>query len=303
METEQGTDPNVLDVSTEAPEGVGGPGPESEAGATPAQQPTGINPAWEPLREAIGEDYFSTHALPILKGMDESAQTRITNLNSQLKGFEGFAPLVEQGYTPETLQQAMGLVQLIESDPQAIYDRLGALLNQGEDEPQEGLEEFGAGQENAAEIPPHIMARLEAAEQFQQQFLEQQQQFEQQQQEAQQIEAAGKELDQEMSTFLQGNPSFTEADMPELYRMQYELTNQNAARGIQRVATVQEAAAAVEERAAYYRNRSGGAQAPNTLPTTAGGDIPGQQPNVAKMSKQQFEELLANDLRAAKAQS
>lgn len=298
METQDGTSPVSIDTSTEALGAEGGSGPEAVVGETPTQQPTGINPAWAPLREAIGDEFFDAHALPVLKGMDESAHTRITSLNSQLAGFEGYKEFVDQGVNPADLQAALELSQLIESDPQRIYSLLGQHLGvvpAGEEEP-EGLEAFGAGQENAAEIPPHIMARLEAAEQFQQQFMEQQALEQQQQQHQQIVEAEGQRLDQEMSAFLTNNPTFTEDDKPELFRMQYELTQQLEARGLRRMATLEEAAAAVNERAAYYRQRGNGNVAPSTLPTTAGGDIPGQQPDVAKMAKQDFVSLIASDL-------
>lgn len=303
METEHGTDPLLNGPSTDDVVEVGGPGPESEVGATPTQQqPTGINPAWAPLQEALGEDYFATHALPVLKGMDEAAQTRITNLNSQVKSFDGYKPFVEQGIAPDDIQMAMQLRQLIQDDPAQFYTYLGEQLGLTPEQ-QEDLEEFGAGQDDAVALPPHIMARLDAAEQFQQQQIEAMQQQQMEAQQAQAIEQEGARLDQDMSAFLTGNPTYTEEDRPELFRLQYELTKQLEARGLNRMATLEEAAAALQERTAYYRQRGAGAGAPNTLPTTTGGAIPGQKPDVAKMSKQEFQDLLASDLLSQQAQS
>ena len=305
MEPQDGTSPESIDTSTEVLGAEGGSGPEATAGETPAQQPTGINPAWLPLREAIGEDFFEAHAMPVLKGMDESAHTRITNLSSELQGFEGYKPFVEQGVTPESLQQAMELAKLANEDPRQLYARLGEFLGETPvEDPAPTLDEFGAGQDGAAEIPPHIMARLEQAETFMQQ---QQLAQVQQQQEAEQARIIAEEstkLDQEMATFLTNNPSFTEADKGELFRAQHELTQRLVAQGVHRIATLAEAAQAVNERAAYYRQRAGGGAAvPGAIPTTAGGDIPGQQPNTAKMSKQQMADLVAADIAAMQAQS
>ena len=279
----------------------GAPGPDAAAGETPAPQSTGINPAWEPLREAIGEDFFQTHAMPILKGMDESAHTRITNLNTQLKGFDGYKPFVEQGISPDDLQMAMQLRQLVETDAEGFYRMLGTHLGLDQQE-QDSLDNYGADQDGVGEVPPHILARLEQQENFQRQIIEQAQQQVIEQQQAQAIEQEGAALDAEMSTFLKNNPTFTEEDKGELFRAQYELTMRLQNQGLNRLATLDEAAAEVTQRANYYNQRFGrGAGAPNTLPTTAGGNIPAQQPNAAKMSKQDFQDLIANDLFAAKA--
>lgn len=301
MDGLEGTEAIDNAASTEAVESVGAPGPEATAGETPAQQPTGINPAWLPLRDAIGEDFFEQHAHPILKGMDESANTRITNLNAELKNYEGFKPFIERGVTPDLLEQAMGLVQLVESDPQGFYNTLGQYLGQGAEGEQESLEEFGDGQENTADLPPHVQQQLEQALQFQQQFIQQQQQQQQEAAYQQQVEEEGQLLDREMSEFLQKNPSFTEEDKADLFRIQFDLSNSLAQRGIQRIATLDEAAQVLREQHARYARRFGGNGAPQTLPTTTGGNIPGQQPDVKKMSNQDFMNLIANDIAAANA--
>ena len=166
MEPQEGTGVPAEVVSTETAAVESAPGPGSTAGATPAPQSTGFNPAWEPLREAIGEDFFNTHAMPVLKGMDESAHTRITNLNNELKSFEGFKPFVEQGLTPQAIQQSMELAQLIEANPQQVYDFLGQHLGVArEEEEPEGLEQFGAGQDGAMQLPQAVLDQLAASQQ------------------------------------------------------------------------------------------------------------------------------------------
>ena len=303
MEPQEGTGVPAEVVSTETAAVESAPGPDATAGATPAPQSTGFNPAWEPLREAIGEDFFNTHAMPVLKGMDESAHTRITNLNNELKSFEGFKPFVEQGLTPQAIQQSMELAQLIEANPQQVYDFLGQHLGVApvEEEP-EGLEQFGAGQDGAMQLPQAVLDQLAASQQFQQQYYAEQQERAQMEQQAQWEAEATRELDQQMSTFLQRNPTFTEADKGELFRAQYDLLKRLEAQGINRMPTLDEAAAELQQRAAYFTQRFGaGNGAPNPLPTTTGGDIPGQQPNVAKMSKHDLNDLVAQTLATANA--
>ncbi len=303
MEPQEGTGVPAEVVSTEIAAVESAPGPEASAGAAPAPQSTGFNPAWEPLREAIGEDFFNTHAMPVLKGMDESAHTRITNLNNELKGFEGFKPFVEQGLTPQAIQQSMELAQLIEANPQQVYDFLGQHLGvaPAEEEP-EGLEQFGAGQDGAMQLPQAVLDQLAASQQFQQEYMAEQQRQQEMQQQAQWEAEATQQLDQEMSTFLQKNPTFTEADKGELFRAQYDLLKRLEAQGINRMPTLDEAAAELQQRAAYFTQRFGaGNGAPSPLPTTTGGDIPGQQPNVAKMSKHDLNDLVAQTLATANA--
>ena len=302
MEPQEGTGVPAEVVSTETAAVESAPGPDATAGATPAQQPTGINPAWEPLREAIGEDFFNAHAMPVLKGMDESAHTRITNLNNELKGFEGFKPFVEQGLTPQAIQQSMELAQLIEANPQQVYDFLGQHLGVALEEEPEGLEQFGAGQDGAMQLPQAVLDQLAASQQFQQEYMAEQQRQQEMQQQAQWEAEANRELDQQMSTFLQKNPTFTEADKGELFRAQYDLLKRLEAQGINRMPTLDEAAAELQQRAAYFTQRFGaGNGAPSPLPTTTGGDIPGQQPNVAKMSKHDLNDLVAQTLATANA--
>lgn len=303
MEPQEGTGVPAEVVSTEIAAVESAPGPEASAGAAPAPQSTGFNPAWEPLREAIGEDFFNTHAMPVLKGMDESAHTRITNLNNELKGFEGFKPFVEQGLTPQAIQQSMELAQLIEANPQQVYDFLGQHLGVAPvGEEPEGLEQFGAGQDGAMQLPQAVLDQLAASQQFQQEYMAEQQRQQEMQQQAQWEAEATQQLDQEMSTFLQRNPTFTEADKGELFRAQYDLLKRLEAQGINRMPTLDEAAAELQQRAAYFTQRFGaGNGAPNPLPTTTGGDIPGQQPNVAKMSKHDLNDLVAQTLATANA--
>ena len=303
MEPQEGTGVPAEVVSTETAAVEGAPGPEATAGATPAPEPAGINPAWEPIREVLGDDLFNVNVRPHLQKMDESAHTRITNLNNELKSFEGFKPFVEQGLTPQAIQQSMELAQLIEANPQQVYDFLGQHLGVApvEEEP-EGLEQFGAGQDGAMQLPQAVLDQLAASQQFQQQYYAEQQERAQMEQQAQWEAEAAQQLDQQMSTFLQKNPTLTEADKGELFRAQYDLLKRLEAQGINRMPTLDEAAEELQQRAAYFTQRFGaGNGAPNPLPTTTGGDIPGQQPNVAKMSKHDLNDLVAQTLATANA--
>ena len=64
----------------------------------------------------------------------------------------------------------MELAQLIEANPQQVYDFLGQHLGVApvEEEEPEGLEQFGAGQDGAMQLPQAVLDQLAASQQFQQ---------------------------------------------------------------------------------------------------------------------------------------
>lgn len=298
MAGEIGTE-EVVDTPAEVVDAI--PGPDPVAGETPAA-PTGINPAWTGLRDAIGEDHFATFAQPLLQEMDHNAHTRITNLNAQLKSFEGFQQFIDQELTPDDLTHALALVQMIGDDPKAFYEQLGQHLGITAEEPEEGLEQFGAGQDDTLQIPPALQQQLNDMQKFQNDWIAQQQaQQEQQQQEELQAEAE-KQFEQEMSDFLEKNPAWTEQDRDFLNEARARLTQALQARGLNRIASLEEAAADVQKQYAAVKARFGVTSgAPTTLPTTAGGDVQTGKPDVTKMSRSDFETLIANDIRAANA--
>lgn len=266
------------------------PGPV-ETGETPDEHNGGgFNPAWGGLREAIGEDFFEAHAKPLLSEMDRNANSRITNLNSQLKSYESFKPFVEQQVNPSDLQQAFEVMQLIKEDPQQFYTFLGQRL--GVDVAADAPEEEGDEAGFEAELPAHVQAQLEQLSQWQQQ--------QQQAQEAQafesQVATESKRLDEEMNAFLSRNPTWTESDLPELRQIQFDLSQRMAAEGIRRVATPDEAAEVLKNRYSAYQRRLGGG-APTPLPTSAGGNISSHgQFDPLTASKQELADQVVRDL-------
>lgn len=297
METQEGTE-NVEETSevTESPEPADtsdaletAPGPEEvPAGDSPA---TGFNPAWTPLRDAIGEDFFEQFAKPVLMEMDQNAHKRITALNSELKQYEGFKPLVEQGVDTEYVQQALQVAQMLEKDPEQLYNFLSEHLGKNQTvEPE--LESDEEDPEPKADIPPEIQEQLDQIRQFQ----EEQRQREQEEAFQQEVEALTKELEAEMNEFIEKNPTWTKEDIPELDSIRYQLTKELQEKGINRIATLDEAAKVLQEKYDAYRKRFGTA-APNTLPTNAGGNIDSSSSfDPSKASRKDFENQVAMDL-------
>lgn len=76
-----------------------------------------FNPAWNPLLEKIPTP-FHKEVAPYLKEWD-------SNYNKVQSQVTPFKPFIEQGVTPESIQQSLRLAQMIQANPRAIYDELG----------------------------------------------------------------------------------------------------------------------------------------------------------------------------------
>lgn len=97
-------------------------------GTSPAD--SGPNPAWNDVLSVIPEQFHS-QVTPHFQKWDQSAQSRITELNSQLGNFQSYSPLIEHGITIDQVNQALLLNQEINQNPKAIYDALVEAYNFG----------------------------------------------------------------------------------------------------------------------------------------------------------------------------
>lgn len=142
------------------------------------QDSAGENPAWAPVREALGDLMF--HKIkPNLQEWDTAAQRRVTDVNSKYEPWKQFD---DGQVTPAVVQRALGIVQGIDSNPLAMYQALrNHLLEQGVDIGEATPEKVQAVADNVdpdeVEDPRDIALR-EQAEQLEniQQFLQAQQQ-------------------------------------------------------------------------------------------------------------------------------
>jgi hypothetical protein len=159
------------------------PAPEAPAPEAP-QAPTESN---TPTPDAPSVDTGATpqdsHLDIDLSGLDpelaakiragylrQSDYTRKTQEVAQLRQFMEQSGL--QDLTP--LQEAWSLASTLTSDPLTVYNRLSeALAQRGLIQPataQPGVEEYGAGDEEYSELPPHVQQKLQQFEAFQQRF-------------------------------------------------------------------------------------------------------------------------------------
>lgn len=93
-------------------------GTEVETGDTP-----GLNPAWSDVLGVIPESLHSAVTEHFQK-WDQQAQQRIESVNQQLSQFESFKPFVENGISPQDLEQGLQLMYELNQNPQAVYEAL-----------------------------------------------------------------------------------------------------------------------------------------------------------------------------------
>lgn len=91
---------------------------------------SGPNPAWNDVLSVLPEQFHS-QVTPHFQKWDQAAQSKITDLNSQLGNFQSYSPLIEHGITIDQVNQALLLNQEINQNPKAIYDALVDAYNFG----------------------------------------------------------------------------------------------------------------------------------------------------------------------------
>ena len=296
MEETIGTDVPVdaaAEALAEAPVETNDLGP-AEVGENPASG----NPAWDDIRSSLDEFSFGKIE-PHLKKFDAEAQKRIENLNSQVKEVSWARELSEQGIDPERVTMALAMAERLDADPKEFYNLIGQhLQEQGllTPETQEALDNATESEDDAY-IPPHLKAQLEQMQQNQEQMRAY---FEQQQQEEIQRQA-DMEVASEIEELKASNPNFDDFDVKQILNTALQITQRNAQQGVQRVATLAEAAAEYQQMQQHILSRQGGS-APRTLPVTGGG-APSQAPaDPAKMSKQEFMQMIAQDVKNIQGQ-
>ena len=88
----------------------------------------GPNPAWGEALSAVPEQ-FHPHLTEHFQKWDQSAQQRVEQANQSVAQFEPFKPFIENGISPEDLEQGLQLMYQINQDPKAVYEALGQAYN------------------------------------------------------------------------------------------------------------------------------------------------------------------------------
>lgn len=255
------------------------------------QAKSGINPVWEPVRQALGEDLFN-RIKPNLSEWDTAAQKRVTEVNSKYEPWKRFS---ESGLSPEVLERAHRIVQGIDSNPLQAYEALGKALR------EQGIELPGvnAGQQDEDGEDPRDAELRSLREQNEQivAFLNAQQA---QEYEAQLSRQADSALDKELSDLRAARPNLTrEEEGALLQQYALHLRAGNFDVSLERLAAESDA----------NRNRILSQPRPNDFAPRlpgSGGTAPSATPNQkdpSQYSREESQALMADMLRRANRES
>ena len=264
--------------------------------AQPQDHSTGseqeANPFWGEVEKLAGPNVYKL-IQPHLAKADTAARQRVEAVNQSYAPWKAFA---DQGIAPEHVQQALGVVQQLNTSPEQVFTSLQEFLKREGRLPsnaelkQEVIEDEGG--EDPQEDP-----RLSALEQQQQalfEFIQNQQLQEQRQVEAAQADSW---LDAEVGKLQDPKYGFDEADIKEVVRI--------AAFQAQQTGQEPESLDAAAAQFVAMRDRIRTAPRPGQLaprlPSGPGGGTPqGQSIDPSSLSKDQRRELVAQMLQRGK---
>lgn len=82
---------------------------------------SGDNPAWNDLLDVIPSE-FHPMVKPTLEKWDSGVNKRFETVHSQ---YAPYKPFIEQQVTPDEINAAMQMMNLLATDPRKVYDKLG----------------------------------------------------------------------------------------------------------------------------------------------------------------------------------
>ena len=252
--------------------------PEAPIESTGPEDNGGFNPAWEPIKEKLGDAAFQL-IQPELSKWDQGVNKRFETINQQ------YAPYKDLG-TVEELQGYKQIIQQMDSNPEAIYDALGTFLKENGRMPsQEEAQEIADELDEEAETlrDPRFDELAKQQEQIKQ-FLEQQQEVE--------IRAkADAELAQEI-TDLTSNRGYSQDDMREILSRAAYLSSQTDK--IVPLSVAADEFDALRER--ILSTPRPGDSAPRLLPTSGGTPSNSQNKSLGELSRNETQDLIAGFL-------
>ena len=242
------------------------------------------NPAWEPIRTKL--DPISFHNIEEdLKGFDKSAESRISSLNQQLKGYSDLG-------TPEQLQNYSNIAQRLDTEPEVIYNALGEFLKQNgrlpqnEKEMKEAVDEEETSNEGEETYSDPRFEQLAQQQQQMQDFLDNQQEEKTQRE-------ADSSLEREISELKQTHPDFSEEDVREvLMRAAFQLQSKGKAGKLSDIA-LEYVDKTVNRIRAVPRP---GDSAPKLLPTSGGTPGSSQAKPLGKLTRSETQNLIASQI-------
>ena len=173
------------------------------------------NPFWKEVEDKLGPNNYAV-IQPYLAKTDAEYQKGITSANERLKSFQPYQPFIDEGISPEMIQQSVAFARQLDEAPEKIYESLGNFLRQNGrlPDPQELATEV---QENTEEVDPRDaqLRQLQESQTQMQQFLQNQIVSAQQ---ADMNRQADEWLDGEMKN-LKETKGFADEDLKEIVRI------------------------------------------------------------------------------------
>jgi hypothetical protein len=255
----------------------------TEATSSGPEGESGVNPAWAPIREKIGDNLFQL-IQPELSKWDKAAEGRISSVNGQLAEYK------QLGDIPQ-IQQAMVLAQRIDADPATVHSVLGEFLQRtgrmpNTQEAQQIVE--AAADEDAEEQQAQADPRLDAIAQQQEQMVQylQNQQFEQE------VSRETAALEQELNELRQ--KGYGPEDIQSIYNFTIQIAEQRHRDGNATPVSLAEGAAQFDAlRTRILSAPRAGDSAPKLLPTSGGTPNGAQQRSMGQLSRQETQDLIA----------
>jgi len=262
-----------LTEGTESVETLGG---DISAEATGPEDNGGFNPAWEPIKEKLGDAHFQLIQSELSK-WDQGVNKRFESINSQ------YAPYKELG----SVEEIAGYKQIIdqmETNPEAMYEALGNFLKEtgrmpSEAEAQDIADELDDDEQSGVKDPR--IDQLAAQQEEIRSFLEAQQDYEIQQQ-------ADAELASEIEE-LTSSRGYSKDDMREIISRAAFLSQQS-----DKIVPLSQAADWFDGlREKILTTPRPGDSAPRLLPTSGGTANNNQSKTMGDLSRNETQDLVA----------
>lgn len=270
--------------------------PQEEVQSSPNDD-SGINPAWNPVLENIPSEFHNV-LTPHFKEWDVNYQKGLEKTRSEVQAqYQPYQQFLDNQVDPNQIQQSLELFQILESDPQRVYEALKGQFEQEDPNAQ------GQMSDEDFSYDPGAVENSPQFQQLQANFNALSEQIQSQQQEQQEQQIYEQELNNIQSTVEDLAPKFQqqygfEMDREQVLRIAIQNMEMNEGSDLDIPGAANEFAQMVNR----YRTPAPppGQQTPNVLP--ASGGIPQANFDVTKLNEDQRQDLVAEMLRKAQEQ-
>lgn len=247
--------------------------PYTGASGSEQQGTDGGNPAWQEFLNVVPQELHS-QVTPILQKWDQGVNDRFQKVHSE---YDQWKPVIGSGVDPETTQFAINLLNSVNNNPEMVYNALKEYYKFGET-PQQNGQQSGQGQQEPNAVDPYQekYAALERQNEIIAQVLYQQQQTAREAQ-------ADTQLDNELTSLKSKYGDYNERYV--LAMMQNGMGAEDAVKGY-----------------FEWREQEVGKHVPKPLIMGGGGNMPGQNMDVKKLSNSGTKDLVVQMLKAASQQ-